>query len=80
VAFRGYFQRQFAALAQSRWIGLLMQALVFGFAHSYEGVDACMRITIYALVFGLLAFWRKSLRPGMIGHAFSDIVAGLFGV
>jgi len=80
VAFRGYFQRQFAALAQSRWIGLLMQALVFGFAHSYEGLDACIRITIYALMFGLLAFWRKSLRPGMIGHAFSDIVAGLFGI
>jgi len=80
VAFRGYCQRQFAALTHSRWIGLPLQAIVFGFAHSYEGVDACTRITIYALLFGLLAFWRKSLRPGMIGHAVTDIVAGLFGI
>jgi len=79
VAFRGYCQRQFAALTHSRWIGLLLQAIVFGFAHSYEGMQACIRITLYAVLFGLLALWRRSLRPGMIGHAFTDIVAGLFG-
>jgi CAAX protease family protein len=79
VAFRGYCQRQFAALTHSRWIGLLLQALLFGVGHGYEGVQACLQISLYGVLFGLLAFWRNSLRPGMICHAWSDIAVGLFG-
>jgi len=79
VAFRGYCQRQFAALTHSRWLGLLLQALLFSVGHGYEGVQACIRIALYGLLFGLLAYWRKSLRAGMIGHAVSDVVAGIFG-
>ena len=41
------------------------------------GVEVASRITI--LVFTLLALWRKSLRPGMIAHACSDIAGGLLG-
>ena len=79
VAFRGYCQRQFAALTRSRWIGLLLQALLFGVCHAYEGLQACLKIALYGILFGLLALWRRSLRPGMICHALSDIAAGLFG-
>jgi len=79
VAFRGYCQRQFAALTRSRWLGLLLQALVFGVAHGYQGYQSCIRIVLYGVSLGLLAFWRKSLRPGMLGHACADIVAGVFG-
>lgn len=78
VVFRGYCTRQFAALTHSRWLGLLLQAVLFGMAHGYEGVQACIRITLYGALFGLLANWRKSLRPGMVGHALTDIVAGIF--
>jgi hypothetical protein len=31
-------------------------------------------------MFGLLAIWRGSLRPGMIAHAGSDILSGIFGI
>jgi hypothetical protein len=34
------------------------------------------RITLFGVMFGLLAVWQKNLRPGMITHAWSDI----FGV
>jgi hypothetical protein len=37
----------------------------------------CLRITGFGLLFGCLAEWRKSLRPGMIAHAWTDIFAGL---
>ena len=39
-----------------------------------------LRLTaIYGALFTLLALWRKSLRPGMIAHAWTDIVGGLLG-
>ncbi|HEX4268900.1 MAG TPA: CPBP family intramembrane glutamic endopeptidase [Steroidobacteraceae bacterium] len=79
VVFRGYCQRQFAALTHSRWVGVLLQALVFGVGHAYEGWEPCIKITLYGMLFGLLAVWRKSLRPGIICHAWSDIAAGLLG-
>ena len=31
-------------------------------------------ITLLGLLYGILAQWRKSLRPGIISHAWSDIV------
>jgi hypothetical protein len=34
-------------------------------------------IAIYGACFGLLAHWRHSLRPGIIGHALQDIAGGL---
>ncbi|HEX8162730.1 MAG TPA: CPBP family intramembrane glutamic endopeptidase [Pyrinomonadaceae bacterium] len=77
LTFRGYFQRQFAALARGRWAGLCLQALLFGISHGYQGTQACLKITLYGVLFGLIALWRESLRPGMLAHALTDIVAGI---
>jgi uncharacterized protein len=76
LAFRGYLQKQFQAIAGSTALAVLFQAIVFGVGHLYEGVGAATRITLFGVLFGLLAVWRKSLRPGMVAHAWSDI----FGV
>ena len=57
-------------------MAVLFQAIVFGIGHLYEGVGQVARITLFGVLFGLLALWRKSLRPGMVAHAWSDI----FGV
>jgi membrane protease YdiL (CAAX protease family) len=78
--FRGYFQKQFEAFTHSRWIALLLQSLLFGISHGYQGIEACVKIAIYGSLFGLLALWRKSLRPGMMAHAWSDILSGIFGI
>jgi len=80
LAFRGYFQRQFAALAHSRWIALFAQAALFGISHGYQGFEACARIVVFGLLFGALALWRSSLRPGMVAHAWGDIASGIFGI
>jgi membrane protease YdiL (CAAX protease family) len=79
-AFRGYLQRQFGAFTGSRWLGLVLQAVVFGIAHAYEGMRAAMQVVVFGLLFGLVALWRKSLHAGMIGHAWGDIMSGLFGI
>jgi uncharacterized protein len=78
-AFRGYLQRQFTALTGSAPLAAVLQSLVFGIAHGYEGLSAAAAITIYGLLFTLLALWRRSLRPGIMAHAWTDIVAGLLG-
>jgi membrane protease YdiL (CAAX protease family) len=79
-AFRGYLQRQFGALTGSRWLGLVLQAVLFGIAHAYEGMRAAMQVVAFGLLFGFVALWRKSLHAGMIGHAWGDIMSGLFGI
>jgi membrane protease YdiL (CAAX protease family) len=77
LVFRGYLQRRFQDWTASRPIAILLQAALFGVAHGYQGVRACLKIFVYGLVFGLLAAWRRSLRPGMLAHAWTDIAAGL---
>ncbi len=76
IIFRGYLQRQFAAITRSMPAGVLLSAVVFGAAHGYEGGPRMLLIGIYGLMFGLLAWWRKSLRPGMIAHAWHDALSG----
>ncbi len=76
VAFRGYFQKQFEAMTGSSVAGVTLQAILFGIAHGYQGLQAIVMIILFGLLFGILALWRKSLRPGMILHAWTDIYAG----
>jgi len=76
VAFRGYFQKQFEAMTGSSAAGVTLQAILFGISHGYQGLQAIVMIILFGFLFGILAFWRKSLRPGMILHAWSDIYAG----
>jgi membrane protease YdiL (CAAX protease family) len=68
LAFRGYLQKQFQAITGSAAWAVPIQAIVFGIGHLYEGVGPVARITLFGVLFGLLALWRKSLRPGMIRH------------
>ena len=72
LVYRGYLQTQFTRLGFPPLLAIIAQAIVFGLGHAYEGLNAVSVITAYALLFGALAFWRKSLRPGMIGHSWFD--------
>jgi uncharacterized protein len=79
--FRGYLRKQFHAITGSAAAAVAMQAVFFGIAHSYQGIKAMVTITVYGALFGMLADYRKSLRPGMIQHAMQDSFAGLaFGL
>lgn len=79
IVFRGYLQRQLSVLIGSPGLAILAQAIVFGIAHSYEGVNAVFGIVLHALVLGALAHYRKNIRAGVVEHAGWDILAG-FGV
>ncbi len=77
--FRGYLQRQFLALTGRPEAAVVFQALIFGAAHLYQGWRGAVTITVYGALFGALAAWRKSLRPGMMQHAAQDTFSGLVG-
>lgn len=77
IVFRGYLQQQCRALTHSGFVAVFLQAVLFGISHGYQGVEATIKIAIYGALFGLLALWRKSLRPGMVAHAWSDIFSGI---
>lgn len=76
IIFRGYLQKQFAAIGRSAVVGIVLSAIVFGASHGYEGAARMFLIAVFGLMFGLLAWWRKSLRPGMIAHAWHDSLSG----
>jgi membrane protease YdiL (CAAX protease family) len=77
IIFRGYLQRQIGAMAGNIYVGLGVSAIIFGAGHGYEGARRMVLIALYGAMFGMLALWRKSLRPGMIAHAWQDAFAGI---
>jgi len=77
VIFRGYLQRQFSAFTHSLVGGIVFQAIAFGLGHGYQGWKLMSLIAMYGACFGVLAHWRHSLRPGIIGHALQDTAGGL---
>ncbi|HYL96963.1 MAG TPA: CPBP family intramembrane glutamic endopeptidase [Terriglobales bacterium] len=76
ITFRGYFQKQFAAYTGSIFAGVLLQGIVFGLGHAYQGVKQVIIISVLGIIYGWFAAWRKSLRPAMIAHAWTDIYSG----
>ena len=77
LAFRGYFLRQFGSIAGGVCTGVVCSSLLFGISHGYEGAAGMIAITAYGAMFCVLAIARRSLRPGMIAHAWHDIFSGV---
>ena len=77
TVFRGYLQRQFIFLTNSAPAGILLAAAAFGAAHAYQGFRMVILIALYGAMFGVLAHWRASVRPGMIAHAWQDSLSGV---
>jgi membrane protease YdiL (CAAX protease family) len=75
--FRGYLQSQFIALTKNVPAGVLLSAVAFGAVHAYQGWRRMIVIGLYGLLFGILARWRGTVRPGMIAHAWQDSLTGL---
>lgn len=77
IIYRGYLQRQFTRWSKRASIGIVLQGVIFGASHAYQGKRMMLAICVYGCLFGLLARWRGSLRPGMIAHFLQDGVGGL---
>jgi uncharacterized protein len=73
--YRGYFQRQFAALTHNVPAGIILSGAVFGAVHAYQGWKRAVAIAAMGVVLGIFAHWRKTVRPGMFAHAIQDLIA-----
>jgi len=77
--FRGYLQRQFAGWTGSLFAAVLTQAVVFGVAHGYKDRLGMIIAALIGCVLGALTVWRRSLRPGILAHAWMDSFGGIVG-
>ena len=78
LIFRGYLTQQFSAWTGRRMFALALQGVLFGLAHGYY-FKAMVVVMVEGWLLGLLAYWRKSLRPGMLVHGLQDTLGGLVG-
>lgn len=76
LVFRGYLTEQFTAWTGNRMAGVVIQAMFFGLAHGFYG-KAMLAIMVQGWLLGMLAHWRKSLRPGMLAHGLQDSLGGI---
>jgi membrane protease YdiL (CAAX protease family) len=75
--FRGYLLQQFASIGGRLWLGVVVSSLLFGSSHGYEGIGGMIAITAYGAMFCILTVKRKSLRAGMMSHAWHDSITGI---
>ena len=76
MVFRGYLQRQLNALTGSGAAAIVLQGVVFGIFHGYQGWKNVVVISVLGILYGMLAAWRKNLRANIVSHAWSDIWEG----
>jgi uncharacterized protein len=77
--FRGYFQYQMILWTRSTSLGVIAAAILFGAGHIYQGIRNSVVITVFGALFGILAAWRRDVKPGMLVHGWQDTLAGVAG-
>lgn len=76
--FRGFIQQILQdGAGGSVAVGILGSALLFGFAHLYQGRRGVASTGALGLVFSLVRTWTGSLFPTMAAHFAADLVVGL---
>ena len=76
LAFRGFLQRQLHALWGNIVVAVLVQGLVFGLFHSYQGWRNVAVISVLGALYGALAAWRRNVRANIVVHAWGDVWEG----
>jgi len=79
IVFRGYLQRQLIAFSNKAWVGIVAGAALFGAAHGYQTWWQMVLICAIGLLLGVVAYLRKSVRPGMLSHTLLDTTSLLAG-
>jgi len=77
VVYRGYLARELTRLSGRPAVGLVGQAVLFALAHGEQGSGAMLRFFVYAVGLAIVATARRSLVPGILGHASVNLLAGL---
>jgi membrane protease YdiL (CAAX protease family) len=73
IVFRGSLQRQFHAGTRSVAAAVVLQGVVFGLGHTYQGWGQAIVISVLGMLYGILVAWRRNLHACRTAHAWSDI-------
>jgi len=74
---RGYLQQQLNGWLKNAAAAVIVQGIIFGAAHAYQGPKLMVTVAVLGSLLGWLAQWRKSLRPGMLSHFLQDTIGGI---
>jgi membrane protease YdiL (CAAX protease family) len=73
LLYRGFLLRWLDARGLGLWAAVLLAALAFMLAHTYQGLVGMLSVGVLALVFTALFFLAGSLWPAMLVHALLDL-------
>jgi membrane protease YdiL (CAAX protease family) len=78
LAYRGYLQTRMTQLFSSRRVGLifavLASSLLFGIAHSEQGVVGVAIVTIDAIAFSVVRYRYRTLWASVLAHGFNNTI------
>lgn len=79
IIYRGFLIFALAYLFPnvSIWLIILMASLLFGLAHTYQGLSGVIRTTVFGLIFSILYMGLESIIPLMVLHFLIDYMAKL---
>jgi uncharacterized protein len=76
LIYRGYLQQQLHALLGNLPVAILVQGIIFGLVHCYQGRKSAIVVCVIGILLGVLAAWRRNLRTNIIVHAWVDMWEG----
>ena len=79
IIYRGFLIYALATVFPDLSVGLIVcfASVLFGLAHTYQGLSGVLKTTIFGLFFSVLYFSFESILPLMIFHYFIDNFAKL---
>jgi CAAX protease family protein len=77
--YRGFAMAALTRAGLGAWLVILVSALLFGLAHSYQGRGGIVMTFVVGLVLGVSRLTYNSLVPAIFWHSAVDVVAGVAG-
>jgi membrane protease YdiL (CAAX protease family) len=77
--YRGFGMAVLSRLGLQAWAVVLLSAILFGLAHSYQGRGGVVMTLVIGLALGASRIAYDSLVPAILWHTAVDVVAGIAG-
>ena len=78
LLFRGFLIWYFETL-NNTFFAIILSSILFGIAHSYQGVKGIIRSGSFGLILALITIWTDSLLIPIFIHIAGDIYNGIVG-
>jgi hypothetical protein len=78
LLFRGFLIWYFETLTNT-FLAIILSSILFGAAHSYQGVKGFIRSGFLGLILALILIWTDSLLIPIFIHIAGDIYSGIIG-